>query len=142
MRQSMVSAATASALALTLGLSAPALADNHEAGTVPAEGEMLPAEQEIGTEEGDKRYMRHETAARAWGEKIVNADEYKANQDTWMHPEQVMAKLREQGYEYIFDFDIEDDEYEVEALGPDGDDLELTIDPQTAEVLEVEDNQL
>lgn len=52
----------------------------------------------------------------------------------------VVALLEQLGYTGIDDFDVDDDEYEIEATSPDGIEVELEIDPLTGEILEIEED--
>ena len=54
----------------------------------------------------------------------------------------VIAKLEDLGYTEIEDFDVEWDEYEIEATGPDGEEYEIEMDPITGRILEIEEDFL
>ena len=56
--------------------------------------------------------------------------------------EEIVNKLVDLGYTEIEDFDVEWDEYEVEAVTPDGDEVEIEIDPITGRILEIEEDFL
>lgn len=55
-------------------------------------------------------------------------------------PSEVVAKLRELGYTGIRDFDVEYRIYEVEAISPLGEEVEIEIDPATGAILEIEED--
>ena len=52
----------------------------------------------------------------------------------------VVGLLEELGYTDIEDFDVDRDEYEVEATNPEGIEVEIELDPVTGEILEVEED--
>ena len=56
--------------------------------------------------------------------------------------EEVVNKLADLGYTEIEDFDVEWDEYEVEAVTPGGEEVEIDIDPITGRILEIEEDFL
>ncbi len=55
-------------------------------------------------------------------------------------PAQVIERLQEMGYTDIHDFDVEPGEYELEAKAPNGEDVEIEIDPITGAILEIEED--
>ena len=59
---------------------------------------------------------------------------------TYWTPSEVVARLQELGYSQITDFDVEWNHYEVEALAPNGEEVEIEIDPVTGQILDIEEN--
>ena len=55
-------------------------------------------------------------------------------------PSEVIARLQELGYTNIDEFDVEWGEYEVEAMAPNGNEVEIEISPVTGEILDIDDN--
>jgi hypothetical protein len=58
----------------------------------------------------------------------------------WRMPSEVVARLRELGYTGIDDFDVEYGEYEVEAQTPDGEAVEIEINPVTGAIMDIDEN--
>lgn len=55
-------------------------------------------------------------------------------------PTEVMTRLRELGYTNFEEFDVEWGSYEVEATDPDGDDVEIEIDPLTDSITDIDED--
>ncbi|TFL19666.1 PepSY domain-containing protein [Jannaschia formosa] len=51
-----------------------------------------------------------------------------------------VARMEAMGYTNIHDFDVEWGNYEVEAIAPDGNEVEIEYDPVTGAILDVSDN--
>ena len=66
--------------------------------------------------------------------------EYADATDLPMTVTAVVAHLEALGYTEIDDFDVEDGAYEIEATGPDGEEVEMKLDPMTGEIVESEGN--
>lgn len=77
---------------------------------------------------------RDPVAEEMIGEGYVGAD------PTWVRPSEVVAMLRERGYTNIREFDVEFNQYEVEAMNPLGEDVEMDINPYTGQIVKVERN--
>ncbi len=58
----------------------------------------------------------------------------------WKRPSEIVAKLRELGYRNFHDFDIGFRRYEVEATAPNGEEVEIELDPITGAILEVDED--
>ena len=58
----------------------------------------------------------------------------------YWRPSEVVVRLRELGYVNIHDFDMEWDNYEVEATSPTGEDVEIEIDPVTGAITDVDED--
>ncbi|WP_230533865.1 PepSY domain-containing protein [Microvirga roseola] len=71
---------------------------------------------------------------------VVIERRYVYDRATTVTPSQIVARLRDLGYRDIHDFDVEYDHYEVEALSPSGEEVELEIDPVTGAILDIEEN--
>ncbi len=67
-------------------------------------------------------------------------DRYIRDPVNYWRPSEVVARLRELGYVNIHDFDMEWDNYEVEATTPGGDDVEIEIDPVTGAITDVDED--
>ena len=65
---------------------------------------------------------------------------YAREVPAYWRPSEVIARLHELGYTNIDEFDVEWGEYEVEALAPNGNEVEIEISPVTGEILEIDDN--
>ena len=59
---------------------------------------------------------------------------------TFKLPSQVIANLRERGHTDIDDVDIEYNAYEIEAVSPDGNEVELEIDPISGAIRDIDEN--
>ena len=67
------------------------------------------------------------------------ATEYEGAETLPMTATAVVTMLEGLGYTAIQDFDVDRDEYEVEATAPGGEEVEIEIDPLTGEILEIEE---
>ena len=52
----------------------------------------------------------------------------------------VIGMLERLGYTDFEDFDVDSDEYEIEATSPEGIEVEIELDPLTGEILEIEED--
>ena len=59
--------------------------------------------------------------------------------DYWT-PSEVVARLSDLGYTNIDEFDVEWGDYEVEAMAPNGNEVEIEVSPITGEILDIDDN--
>jgi hypothetical protein len=59
---------------------------------------------------------------------------------TYRTPTETIARLEELGYSEIEEFDVEWGVYEIEAVAPNGNEVEVEISPETGQILEIEDN--
>lgn len=75
-----------------------------------------------------------EDVAELIGKEYVGATEMP------MSVTATVALLEALGYSEIEEFEVEDGVYEIEATGPDGEEVELELDPLTGEVLESEED--
>ncbi|WP_349367747.1 PepSY domain-containing protein [Salinarimonas sp.] len=83
----------------------------------------------------DEMIMERDPVAEEMiGEGYVGAER------AWVRPSEVVAMLRERGYTNIREFDVEFNQYEVEAMSPVGEDVEMDINPYTGEIVKVERN--
>lgn len=82
-------------------------------------------------------------------EEITTADEaadtmfievYGETVPTYMTVGEAIERMQAAGYTNIHDFDVEWGRYEVEAIAPDGNEVEIEFDPVTGAILDVEDN--
>lgn len=66
----------------------------------------------------------------------------QVTQSNWMPPSQVLQRLSELGYTDIEELEVEGDHYEVEAdlPGTDGQEVELTVDPTSGKVIEIQED--
>lgn len=53
---------------------------------------------------------------------------------------EVIERLQGLGYTNITEFDVEWNHYEVEAIAPNGEEVEIEVDPVTGQILDVEEN--
>lgn len=53
---------------------------------------------------------------------------------------EAIERMEAMGYTNIHDFDVEWGVYEVEAVAPDGNEVEIEFDPVSGAILEIEDN--
>ena len=60
----------------------------------------------------------------------------------YLLPSDVMNRLQSLGYSNFEDFDVEYGAYEVEATTPDGDEVEIEIDPISGAILDVDEDWL
>ena len=60
----------------------------------------------------------------------------------YLLPSEVMNRLQALGYSNFEDFDVEYGAYEVEATTPDGDEVEIEIDPISGAILDVDEDWL
>lgn len=65
---------------------------------------------------------------------------YGANVPEYVTVSDTIQRLQEMGYTNIHDFDVEWGVYEVEADAPNGNEVEVEIDPVSGAILEIEDN--
>jgi uncharacterized membrane protein YkoI len=101
---------------------------------LPAAAQEEPAEQQ-------QQAMDEQTMEDAAGaaEAMVGRV-YVYEPATPVPPAMVIERLQELGYTNIHDFDVEWGEYEVEAMSPAGDDVEIEIDPITGAILEIDED--
>lgn len=59
---------------------------------------------------------------------------------TYWTSSEVIARLQALGYTNISDFDVEWNHNGVEAVAPNGEEVEIEVDPVTAQILDVEEN--
>ncbi len=70
----------------------------------------------------------------------LTAEEYQDSDTLPMSATAVVGLLEQLGYTGIHDFDVDSDEYEVEATSPAGIEVEIELDPVTGEILEIEED--
>lgn len=126
MTLSNILAATA-ALAI---LAAPAMAQQAQPTQQPEQAQQ--AQQSPMTEE-------EMAAADEAAERMVATIYIREPVTQWTAGE-VIARLQELGYTNISEFDVEWGHYEVEAMAPNGNEVEIEIDPITGAILDIEDN--
>lgn len=82
-------------------------------------------------------------------EEMAAADEAAANMfvqiygdavPTYTTVPEAIDRMEAMGYTGIHEFDVEWGRYEVEAIAPDGNEVEIEFDPVTGAILEIEDN--
>ena len=83
----------------------------------------------------DEEFAEAERAAGTMVEQL-----YVRDLPTYWTPREVVERLQELGYTNIHDFDVEWSHYEVEAYVPNGEDVEVEVDPVTGQILDVEEN--
>ncbi|HEV7346031.1 MAG TPA: PepSY domain-containing protein [Devosia sp.] len=77
-----------------------------------------------------------EAAARMYGGVYGDAP------PTYMSTSDAIDRIQAMGYTGIHDLDVEWGVYEVEAIAPNGNEVEIEFDPVTGAILEVSDNWL
>ena len=70
----------------------------------------------------------------------LTATEYEGAEALPMSATAVVGMLEQLGYTEIEDFDVDSDEYEIEATNAEGIEVEIELDPVTGEILEVEED--
>ncbi|HUF56663.1 MAG TPA: PepSY domain-containing protein [Thermohalobaculum sp.] len=67
-------------------------------------------------------------------------EEYMDAAELPMSVTAVVAHLEELGYTEIEEFRVEDGVYEIEATDPEGEEVEIDLDPVTGEIMESEED--
>ena len=82
-------------------------------------------------------YAQNETQVNAPATEISQASQApeSATEKTQLSIEQIIAKVKEQGYSDISDIDREDGRYSVEARDPGGKEVEFFVEAKTGEIV-------
>ena len=103
--------------------------------TVAALGLPAWAQETEGAETAETDMQDADVAADAMMTTV-----YAREVPAYWTPSEVIARLQELGYTDIDEFDVEWGEYEVEAIAPNGNEVEIEISPVTGEILDIDDN--
>ena len=65
---------------------------------------------------------------------------YVREMPTYWSSGEVIARLQELGYTAITEFDVEWNHYELEAVAPNGEEVEIEVDPVTGQIVDIEED--
>jgi len=124
----LIAASACAAVLTTLFAISPA--------TAQSEGKQTGQQNEQGDANKKSQNMAEQDKA---AEEMINMI-YVYETTPFRTPTSVVAKLIDLGYTNIHDFDVEYNSYEVEATNMDGNEVELTIDPITGAITDIDNN--